>query len=53
MKKNKGVTTLKFRQKMSRLAFTETAYYDSLISNYFNEVSKIYFPKKNNTYKFN
>ena len=46
LKKNKGVTTLKFRQKMSRLAFTETAYYDSLISNYFNEVSKIYFPKK-------
>ena len=30
---------------MSRLAFTETAY-DSLIANYFNEVSNIYFPKK-------
>ena len=46
LKINKGSTSLKFRQKMSRLAFTETAYYDSLISNYFNEISKISFPEK-------
>ena len=43
---NKGGTTLEFRQKMSEIAFTETAYYDALISNYFNSQSKILFPKK-------
>ena len=31
---------------MSQLAFTETAYYDSVISNYFNKTSNIYFPQK-------
>ena len=31
---------------MSKLAFTETSYYDSIISNYFNKISKTYFPKK-------
>ncbi|MDC0150598.1 bifunctional phosphoribosylaminoimidazolecarboxamide formyltransferase/IMP cyclohydrolase [Candidatus Pelagibacter sp.] len=46
LKINNGATSLSFRQKMSRLAFTETAYYDSLISNYFNKISKINFPKK-------
>ncbi len=43
---NKGQTTLEFRQKMSEIAFTETAYYDALISNYFNLKSKNFFPKK-------
>ncbi len=43
---NKSKTTLKFRQKMSELAFTETAYYDGLITNYFNSQSKNLFPKK-------
>tara|TARA_B100000902_G_scaffold92392_1_gene95744 strand:- start:96 stop:1652 length:1557 start_codon:yes stop_codon:yes gene_type:complete len=43
---NKGFTSLGFRKKMSQLAFTETAYYDSVISNYFNKISKIYFPHK-------
>ena len=43
---NKGSTSLKFRKKMSRLAFAETAYYDSVISNYFNKISNIYFPHK-------
>ena len=43
---NKSRTTLKFRQKMSEIAFTETAYYDGLISNYFNSQSKSLFPKK-------
>ena len=42
----KGFTSLEFRKKMSRLAFTETAYYDSVIANYFNTVSNIHFPKK-------
>jgi len=46
LKKNKGSTTLNFREKLSRIAFTETAYYDSIISNYFNKVSNTNFPKK-------
>ena len=47
---NKGGTTLDFRQKMSELAFTETAYYDAIISNYFNSQSKILFPQKKNIF---
>ena len=43
---NKGYTSLKFREKMSRLAFTETAFYDSTISNYFNKITNTQFPKK-------
>ena len=46
LRKNKGSTSLKFREKMSRIAFTETAYYDSVISEYFNKKSNIIFPKK-------
>jgi phosphoribosylaminoimidazolecarboxamide formyltransferase/IMP cyclohydrolase len=46
LKKNKGSTTLKFREKLSRIAFTETAYYDSVISNYFNDISNTSFPDK-------
>ena len=46
LKINKGTTSLEFRKKMSQLAFTETAYYDSVISNYFNKTSNIYFPQK-------
>ena len=46
LKINKGTTSLKFRKKMSQLAFNETAYYDSVISNYFNNTSNIYFPQK-------
>ena len=46
LKKYSGATSLEFRKKMSELAFTETAYYDSVISNYFNSKSKNYFPKK-------
>ena len=37
---------MEFRKKMSRMAFTETAYYDSLIANYFNKISNISFPPK-------
>jgi phosphoribosylaminoimidazolecarboxamide formyltransferase / IMP cyclohydrolase len=46
IKKNKGSTSLNFREKMSLEAFSETAYYDSVISNYFNHISKNNFPKK-------
>ena len=46
LKNNKGSTSLKFREKMSRIAFTETAYYDSVISEYFNKKNNVIFPKK-------
>ena len=46
LKINNGSTSLNFRKKMARLAFSETAYYDSVIANYFNNNSKIYFPQK-------
>ena len=46
LKKNKGNTSLEFREKLSRIAFTETAYYDSVISEYFNKKKNIFFPKK-------
>ena len=46
LKINKGSTTLNFREKLSRVAFTETAYYDSIISDYFNKISNTIFPKK-------
>ena len=46
LKKNKGSTSLEFREKLSRIAFTETAYYDSVISDYFNKKENIIFPKK-------
>jgi phosphoribosylaminoimidazolecarboxamide formyltransferase/IMP cyclohydrolase len=46
LKINKGSTSLEFRKKMSNLAFTETAYYDSLIADYFNKSSNIHFPHK-------
>jgi phosphoribosylaminoimidazolecarboxamide formyltransferase/IMP cyclohydrolase len=46
LKKNKGSTSLKFREKLSRIAFTETAYYDSVISDYFNKKNDVIFPKK-------
>jgi len=46
LKKNKGSTSLDFREKLSRIAFTETAYYDSVISDYFNKKNNVIFPKK-------
>ena len=46
LKKNHGSTSLKFREQMSQEAFTETAYYDSLISEYFNKLQKNNFPNK-------
>ena len=37
---NKGSTTINFREKMSVEAFLEVAYYDAVISNYFNKIKK-------------
>ena len=44
--KFKGSTSLNFREKLSRIAFAETAYYDSVISNYFNKKTNTIFPRK-------
>ncbi len=46
LEKYKGSTSLNFREKLSRIAFAETAYYDSVISDYFNNKMNIIFPKK-------
>ncbi len=46
LKKNKGSTSLKFRQKLSEEAFSQTAYYDSTITNYFTKNTKNYFTKR-------
>ena len=46
IEKNKGSTSIEFREKMSLEAFSETAYYDAVISNYFNKIKKNDFPKK-------
>ncbi len=50
LNKFKGSTSLEFREKLSRIAFTETAYYDSIISNYFNTITNTNFPKKKMLY---
>ena len=46
LKKFKGCTSLNFREKLSRIAFAETAYYDSVISSYFNKKTSSIFPRK-------
>ena len=46
IEKNKGSTSIEFREKMSLEAFSETAYYDAVISNYFNKIKKNNLPKK-------
>ena len=46
LEKNNGSTSIKFREKMSSEAFSETAYYDAVISQYFNTIKKNNFPKK-------
>ena len=46
LNKNKGSTSLDFREKMSLEAFSETAYYDAVISNYFNKKRNNNFPRK-------
>ena len=44
--KHKGKTTLRFREIMSSKAFGLTAYYDSMIANWFNNKLKIQFPER-------
>ncbi len=44
--KFKGATSQAFRKRMSQMAFMETAYYDAMISNYFNKIMKDNFPLK-------
>jgi phosphoribosylaminoimidazolecarboxamide formyltransferase / IMP cyclohydrolase len=46
IKKNKGTTTLKFRELMSSKAFGLTAYYDAMIANWFNKKLNIEFPER-------
>ena len=46
LNKNKGSTSLKFREKMACKAFSLTAYYDSVLSNWFNKKLNILFPEK-------
>ena len=46
IEKNKGSTSNEFRERMSLEAFSETAYYDAVISNYFNKIRRNDSPKK-------
>ena len=46
LKINKGSTSIKFRKFMSAKAFGLTAYYDSVVSNWFNNQLSIKFPEK-------
>tara|TARA_B110000285_G_C15104754_1_gene607275 strand:+ start:609 stop:2159 length:1551 start_codon:yes stop_codon:yes gene_type:complete len=46
IEKNKGKTSLKFREYMSSKAFGLTAYYDSMIANWFNQKLRINFPER-------
>ena len=46
LNKYKGCTSLSFRENLSKVAFSQTAYYDSIISNYFNKITKTIFPNK-------
>ena len=46
LRKNRGSTDEEFRKRMSQEAFSETAYYDSLIANYFNKINLNQFPQK-------
>ena len=45
LNKNNGSTSLKFRELMANKAFGLTAYYDSMISNWFNQKLDINFPE--------
>ena len=46
LRSNNGSTSLEFREKLSRIAFSETAYYDSVISDYFNKKNDVIFPNQ-------
>ncbi len=45
LKKNKGKTSIQFREKMAGKAFSLIAYYDSIIAEWFNKKLGIKFPK--------
>ncbi len=46
LEKNKGATSLKYREIMSSKAFGLTAYYDAMIANWFNNKLNIQFPER-------
>ena len=46
LKINNGSTSIKFRKSMSAKAFNQTAYYDSVISNWLDDQLNIKFPQK-------
>ncbi len=46
LEKNRGSTSLELRKKLSQEAFNLTAYYDSVISEYFNNTNNNHFPQK-------
>ncbi len=46
LKKLKGKTTFKFRQKMASKAYSLTAYYDAIVSEWFNGDIGLDFPEK-------
>ena len=46
LNKNKGKTSIKFREFMSSKAFGLTAYYDAMIANWFNKKLNIQFPER-------
>ena len=46
LKKNKGKTSIKFREYLSSKAFGLTAYYDAMIANWFNDKLNIKFPER-------
>ena len=46
LKSNKGKTSLAFRERMAGEAFSQTAYYDSVISEWFNTKLGIQFPER-------
>ena len=46
LEKNKGSTSLELRKKLSQEAFNLTAYYDSVISEYLNNINNDHFPQK-------
>jgi len=50
LKNKNGATSFRFRKFMSAKAFSLTAYYDSVISNWFNSEMQIKFPDKKTIY---
>ena len=44
--KNNGRTSIETRRYLARKVFNYTSYYDTLISNYFNQLEEVHFPDK-------